>query len=161
MMGLKVRLSIILLVAIFALWPGRANAAMVSDLSRQFVCQCGCNMVLLNCSHAECASREAMTALITQKISQGETGAEITQFFVNQYGEQVLASPPKKGFNLMVWILPFVALSLGGWVIYLALRRWSKRGKQVETTVVVADEEDEYWRQLEKELADFPERSFR
>ena len=58
-MGLKVKFGIILIMAILAFSPARASAATVSDLSKQVICQCGCNMILLNCSHTECGSREA------------------------------------------------------------------------------------------------------
>ena len=159
-MGLKMKLSIILLLAVFSLSPGRANAATVSDISRQLICQCGCNMVLLNCSHAECASREAMTTLIEQKTSQGQTEAQIVQFFVDQYGEQVLAAPPKQGFNLMAWVTPFAVLLLGGGVVYVSLKKWLRRGRQIGVVAEV-EESDEYWSQLEKELAEFSDRSFR
>ena len=160
-MGLKMRFSIILLFAILSLMPGTANAATVSDLSKQFICQCGCNMVLLNCSHAECGSREAMTTVIQQKISQGQSEAQITQFFVSQYGEQVLSSPTKQGFNLTAWITPFLALLVGAVAIYLALKKWVRR-EAVSQAHPPAEERDEvYLRQLEDELKVFSDRSFR
>ncbi len=163
-MGLKVKLSIILpLVTLLVLSPVRANAATVSDVSKQLICQCGCTMVLLNCSHAECGSREAMATLIQQKIDQGQSEEQIIQLFVAQYGEQVLASPPKRGFNLMAWITPFVVLIVGAGVIYIVLKKWVRRETQSQTyTPDEPDERDEEYRhQLEEELKEFAERSFR
>ena len=120
-------------------------------------------MVLSNCSHAECASREAMTSLIEQKLAQGQSAEGIIQFFVAQYGEQVLSSPPKRGFNLVAWALPFVAILGGGGVIYIVLRAWIRRGKGGQTSAVTKIEEvdEEYRRQLEKELEEFTGRGFR
>ncbi|MFQ6122002.1 MAG: cytochrome c-type biogenesis protein CcmH [Dehalococcoidales bacterium] len=164
-MGLKGKLGIILLIiiALFSPFPARANGATVSDISKQLICQCGCTMVLLNCSHAECASREAMTTLIEQKLAQGQSGEGIIQFFVAQYGEQVLASPPKRGFNLMAWVTPFAALLFGGGVIYFVLKKWVRRETPSPTDATAeTDEEDEqYQRQLEEELKEFTPRSFR
>lgn len=162
-MGLKMKLGIILLFALIALFPARAYAATVSGISKQFICQCGCGMVLLNCTHAECGSRSTMTALITQKLDQGQSEAQITQFFVTQYGEQVLASPPKKGFNLMAWILPFAAILAGGLVIYVTLKKWVRRGQEslVTATVESGEWDEKYQHRLEEELSDFAERSFR
>ena len=162
-MGPKMKLGIILLFALLALSPAKAYAATVSDISKQFICQCGCNMVLLNCSHAECESRTAMTAPITQKLDQGQSEAQITQFFVDQYGEQVLASPPKKGFNLVAWLLPFAAILGGGGVIYVSVRKWVRKGGQSQISALGEAQEDdeEYRRRLEKELDDFTEESFR
>jgi len=120
-------------------------------------------MVLLNCSHAECGSREVMTTLITQKIDQGQSEEQIIQFFIAQYGEQVLAAPPKQGFNLMAWITPFVVLIVGAGVIYIALKKWVRREAPSQTyTPAEPDEKDEEYRhQLEEELKEFAERSFR
>ncbi|MFQ5996779.1 MAG: cytochrome c-type biogenesis protein CcmH, partial [Dehalococcoidales bacterium] len=98
-----------------------------------------------------------------QKIDQGQSEEQIIQFFVAQYGEQVLAAPPKRGFNLMAWITPFVALIVGAGVIYIALKKWVRREALSRTyTPAELDEEDEeYRRQLEEELKEFSERSYR
>ncbi len=162
-MELKRKLSIILITALLLLIPVRANAATVSDISKQFICQCGCTLVLSSCTHAECMSRDAMTASIEQKLAQGQSEEEIIQFFVAQYGEQVLASPPKRGFNLVAWVLPFVAILGGGGVIYIALRVWVRRGRRSQTSAIVQVEEgdEEYRRQLEQELEEFTGRGFR
>ena len=160
-MGLKRKLGIILLlVALLFFSPARANAQTVSDISKQLICQCGCGR-LLN-SHV-CDTQEAMVTLIEQKLAQGQSEEEIIQFFVAQYGEQVLAAPPKQGFNLMVWITPFAALLFGGGVIYIVLKKWVKRGRQSQTKAIVKTDErdEEYQRQLEKELEEFNERGFR
>ncbi len=108
-------------------------------------------------------SREAMTALIEQKLAQGQSEEEIIQFFVAQYGEQVMASPPKRGFNLVAWILPFAAILGGGGVIYFAVKAWVRRGEEHQTDAETEVEEgdEEYQRQLEEELKEFTERSFR
>jgi cytochrome c-type biogenesis protein CcmH len=162
-MGLK-RLSIILIfLALFFVFPAKANAATVSDISKQLICQCGCTMVLLNCSHAECGSREAMTVFINDQLAKGQSDEQIIQLFVAQYGEQVLSSPPKRGFNLMAWFTPFIALLVGAAVIYIALKKWVRREAPSQTYAPAKlDEKDEEYRhQVEKELKEFAERSFR
>ena len=163
-MGLKVKLgtAALLFVLVFVS-PVRAASATVGDISKELICQCGCSMVLSNCTHVECASRDTMTTLIEQRLAQGQSGEEIVQSFVAQYGEQVLASPPKRGFNLVAWVLPFVAILGGGGVIYIALKAWVRRGKSRQTDAVTEAEEgdEEYQRQLDKELEEFNERGFR
>ena len=162
-MGVKGKLGTILVIILLLLIPSRAMAATGSDISRQLICQCGCNMVLLNCSHVECGSREAMTALINDRLDQGQSEVQIIQFFVAQYGEQVLAAPPKRGFNLMAWVLPFIAILFGGGAIYVALKKWVRRGTYSQSYAMTeADERDaKFQRQLEEELKEFTERSFR
>ena len=161
--GFKGKLSVILLFTVLTLSPTAVYADTPGNVSEQFICQCGCTLVLENCTHQECHSRSNMTDLINQKLDQGQSEAQITQFFVAQYGEQVLASPPKKGFNLTAWILPFAAMLFGGGVVYVALRKWVKKGSRLQTAAVdgSADGNEQYESRLEKELEDFSEKGFR
>jgi cytochrome c-type biogenesis protein CcmH len=161
-MGLK-KFAIILLVFLLLASPVRADSATVSAISKQLICQCGCTLVLANCTHVECHSREAMTAFIEQEIAGGQSEPQIIQSFVDQYGEQVLASPPKRGFNLVAWLLPFAAILGGGGVIYIALKKLVWQGRQSPTIATAeADEKnEEYQRRLEKELEEFTGRGFR
>ena len=162
-MGLKKKFGIALLVLLLSASPARAASATVGDISKQLTCQCGCTMVLANCNHDECMSQDMMTTLIEQKLAQGQSEEQIIQPFVAQYGEQVLAEPLKRGFNLVAWVLPFVAILGGGGVIYIALKAWVRRGKVDRTNTMTEAEEgdDKYQRQLEEELKEFTERSFR
>ncbi len=162
-MKIRSMLGALILVLAVAFLPARASVATVSSIASQLVCQCGCTLLLENCTHEECHSRENMNALIVQQLDQGQSEEQIIQLFVTQYGEQVLASPPKKGFNLTAWILPFAVILVGGGVIYFLIKKWVRTGRYA--TVVVDAEEDEsdneYERKLEAELKSFSEGSFR
>ncbi len=162
-MGLRRKFGVILLIVLLSFPSARASAVAVSDISKQLICQCGCTLVLLNCSHVECGSREPITTVIAEKTAQGQSVEQIKQFFVTQYGEQVLASPPKRGFNLTAWIAPFAAIILGGGVIYAALRTWVGRSRSSVVSAVVESKQEngEYWRRLEQELEEFNGRGFR
>lgn len=158
--------SIILFVLIFSGAPARAagpESLSVSDVSDQLVCQCGCTLILSNCNHAECPSRETMTALIVQELDRGQTSPQIIQTFVTQYGEQVLASPPKKGFNLVAWILPFAVIIAGGVVVYIMLKKWVWRGSLSESLISddINESFDEYGLRLEQELREFNGKGYR
>ncbi len=158
-------LGVSLLLFLLLVSPVRADSPTVSGISKELICQCGCTLVLANCNHDECMSQDKMTTLIEQKIAEGQSSEQIIQFFVAQYGEEVLASPPKRGFNLTAWILPFAVILGGGGIIYIALKKWVKRGKQSQASIEDEKEEEEeeekYHRQLEKELEDFTEEGFR
>ncbi len=164
-MSLKKKFFVALFLGLILLpaTPVMADSATVSGISKQLICQCGCNMVLSNCSHAECMVRETMTALIGQKLAQGQSEEQIIQFFVAQYGEQVLSSPPKRGFNLVAWITPFAAILFGAGVIYIMIKKWVWQGRRSQVSAVPeADEKDEeYQRRLDKELEEFTDRGFR
>ena len=160
----KILLAVFISAALLSATPVLADSATVSEIADELICQCGCTMVLSNCTHAECSSRSAMTAIIGQKLDQGESKEQIIDYFVSQYGEQVLSSPPKKGFNLVAWLLPFAAILAGGVVIYLSLKAWVRRGNrhQADATGDIIEEEDEAYRQqLKEELDEFEEGGFR
>ncbi len=96
-----------------------------------------------------------MREVIALKLAEGATPEEIKAYFVEQYGPQVLGEPPRKGFSLFAWILPFAALAGGaGWLIYQG-RRWSAHRRIARTAEVTRSpdlSQDEYARRLEEEL---------
>lgn len=160
-MVLKIFGIVLFLIALVAS-PSVADSPTVDGIAQKLVCQCGCLSVLNNCTHGECMVRDQMLGVIEQKLAQGQSEPEIIQFFVAQYGEQVLASPPKKGFNLMAWVTPFAALLFGGAVVTFAIRAWVKRGREDKAPAAAPQAiSDEYRERLEKELADFTDRGFR
>ncbi|HSF32592.1 MAG TPA: cytochrome c-type biogenesis protein [Candidatus Tectomicrobia bacterium] len=65
-----------------------------------------------------------MRALVREQLQQGKTSAEVLDYFVQRYGEWILLAPPKRGFNLVIWVLPFVLLPTGVAAVYLGARRW-------------------------------------
>jgi cytochrome c-type biogenesis protein CcmH len=67
-----------------------------------------------------------MREIVREKLAEGWSREQVLRFFVDRYGERVLAAPPKKGFNLMVWVVPIVA-GVGG-VLLLAFVVRAMRG---------------------------------
>lgn len=158
-------LGMVSILAVLLATPASAESPATS-IAKQLTCQCGDGMILANCTHPECPSAPAMRAIIEQKLDQGFSEAEVIQYFVTQYGEQVLASPPKKGFNLVAWILPFAAIIIGAIVIYLALKKWVRQGKvsqasQIEAKVAAEADDAKYRLRLNQELKQFGERGYR
>ena len=163
---MSIRKFLIILIICFILQPGipvLADSPTVSDISQELICQCGCTLTVASCTHAECVSREAIMAIIKDKLAQGQSKDEILRFFVTMYGEQVLASPPKQGLNLVAWLLPFTGLLIGIGVIYIVTKKWVRQGKHSQTIITNEAEEtdDEYQKRLEQELKDFTEGGFR
>ena len=58
-----------------------------------------------------------------QKLAQGADVQTIKNYFVAQYGPQVLGEPPMEGFNWLAWVLPVVALVAGGLFVYSRTRK--------------------------------------
>jgi cytochrome c-type biogenesis protein CcmH len=68
-----------------------------------------------------------MRAIIRERLAAGESPAQVKAYFVEKYGLWILLSPPKRGFNLLVWVVPFIGLGLGLVLVAIAVRRWSRR----------------------------------
>jgi len=98
-----------------------------------------------------------MRDLVLKKLRQGETKEEILQYFESRYGERILAKPNIKGFNLILWVLPFVSVSLAAIGIYALIRRWSARVPSAPAPHVDENRLAEYKERLEKELKQFDE----
>ncbi len=141
--------SIICLPALFLL-AVPASALTLEEVANELVCQCGCELVLNSCNHSDCGVAIPMRETIKQKIDRGETLEQIISYYVSQYGEVVLSSPTKKGFNLTVWILPFVALAAGAGIITAVIIIWTKRRRSVvsdntsKQTKIEGPESDKY-----------------
>ncbi len=52
---------------------------------------------------------------------------EIKAQLVDQFGPAVLAEPPKRGFDLLAWLLPLGALAVGAVVVGALAWTWSRR----------------------------------
>ena len=74
-----------------------------------------------------------MRQIIRDKLAVGESENDISQFFVDRYGIQVLASPPTTGFTSLVWIVPPVVLGIALTALYMILRDM-RRGKAALTS---------------------------
>lgn len=98
-----------------------------------------------------------MRDLVLKKLRQGESKDEILQYFESRYGERILAKPNKKGFNLILWVLPFVCVALAAIAIYFLIRRWSARVPVTPAAHFDDDQLFEYQERLEKELKQFDE----
>ena len=90
---------------------------------------------------------------IVVRIEAGDTGSQIKNALVAQFGEAVLAAPPRKGFDLLVWWLPFAGLALAVGVVSLAAWGWWRRRDPPEPGE--APLEPELERRLDDELARF------
>ncbi|MDQ7848807.1 MAG: cytochrome c-type biogenesis protein CcmH [Armatimonadota bacterium] len=106
---------------------GETVQAVVNQLATQFMCQCGCGLTLASCTHPVCGPRDRMLAEIRRLVEAGKTPAEITDVLVAQYGEAVLAAPPRRGLNLVAWWGPYAALLAGAVVILLLGASWTRR----------------------------------
>jgi cytochrome c-type biogenesis protein CcmH/NrfF len=91
-----------------------------------------------------------MKEFIAARIAAGDTKSEIKAALVAQFGEQVLAAPPRKGFNLLAWLLPLVGVGGGAVVLGVLAWRWSRKSARTEPVTAAASRNGQ--RALEPEL---------
>ena len=74
-------------------------------LNRDLMCP-GCDGLTLEQSQATPALE--MKEEIKKMVVQGMSDKEIKNHFVAKFGVEILANPPKKGFDTLVWLAPLV-----------------------------------------------------
>lgn len=94
------------------------------DLARRLECPV-CNGQTVADSHSGTA-RE-MRNVIEQKVAAGETDEQIIAYFVERFGEEILAEPPKSGFTLTLWWAPVGMVVFGLVIVLLFLRERTAR----------------------------------
>ena len=92
---------------------------------------------------------------IVQLIAQGDTAAQVKSKLVAEYGEAVLALPPDRGFNVVVYVIPIVVVALGLALVALLLPRWrrNRRGAPAASTLGTPSEAESA--RLDAELSRF------
>lgn len=89
---------------------------------------------------------------LEKQIDAGKSDEAIMTYFVEKYGETVLAAPPATGFNLAAWIMPFVALAIGALASIYFVRRFRARWA---TTAGPSEDLTKYQDKVEEELKKF------
>lgn len=110
-----------------------ASDPRVQKLGRQLMCMCGCNQILIECTHAgsnDCAMHDSEMAELAQRVARGESNSLILQSFVQEYGPQVLVVPPAHGFDLTAWLMPIFASLIGLSLAIVVVQRWRERGRR-------------------------------
>lgn len=125
----------------------------VNAIAKQLYCPVCENIPLDVCGTQACAQwRE----LIREKLAEGWSEQQIKDYFVLQYGDRVLATPPARGLNWLVYIVPPIAFILGVVILvraYQMLRAPARPKPEPSTAQPSAPAAtDEYIARLEQEL---------
>lgn len=152
------RLTVLLVVALLAAACGGGDdeSPTLAELEKKFICPT-CQTTL-ELSNAPIADR--MRAFIRERIAAGDSESEISAALVAQFGEGVLAAPPKEGFNLLAWVLPLAGGAVAIGALAVALRRWSRTRAESGATAAPSANgrpplDPELERRLDEELARF------
>jgi cytochrome c-type biogenesis protein CcmH len=119
-------------------WAQQRSPSDISDdevnaIARKIYCPVCEGIPLDTCPTLACIDwREE----IRLQLSQGRTPAEIEAHFARQYGNAVLAEPPREGISLLIWLAPVAAVLLGGVLFgnYMRNLRRAENGPMTTTT---------------------------
>ena len=64
--------------------------------------------------------------LIRNKIKEGNNNEEIYKFLTDRYGDFILLKPPFKLSTLALWILPFIFLVIGIFIVFFHNKKSKK-----------------------------------
>jgi len=124
----------------------------VNRVAKQMYCPVCENIPLDVCPTQPC---KEWRELIREKIAEGWTDDQIKDYFVVQYGDRVLAEPPRRGLNWLVYIFPPVFFGLGVVVLWRVLASMNNRKKQQPGTSIPSQKSsqaDPYLARLEEDL---------
>jgi cytochrome c-type biogenesis protein CcmH/NrfF len=122
MTGRVRRVVAVVLMALVA-FPSLASALSVNEVARELRCPT-CNAPL-DTSNSPAAID--MKRFISERIAEGWDKERIIDAMVADFGNQVLATPPKSGFNLVAWIVPAAVALIGVIMVPLLTRAWARR----------------------------------
>jgi cytochrome c-type biogenesis protein CcmH len=119
------RLAFMLFVLALAAAPaafGSESRPTLAELEGEVMCPvCG---TTLDQSNAPAAMQ--IKRVITARIAAGDTKSEIKDRLVAEYGDAILAAPPKEGLGLLAWWLPIVAIVIAAALVGFGALRWAR-----------------------------------
>ncbi|MCG8338880.1 MAG: cytochrome c-type biogenesis protein CcmH [Proteobacteria bacterium] len=157
----QTRVGKVLLITIltsFLLLIVHANAAaqvvneelenQVREISHQLRCPtCQAQSV----KESEAGLSVNMKNKVRELLIQGKSEDEILKYFEERYGEWILRSPKKEGFNLVLWVTPLILIVVVGLIVVRIL--WNRSGFRREEQLSPLSAQEKA--RLEKDLDRF------
>mgnify|MGYP001283960708 CR=1 FL=1 len=157
----KVFVAVPLFALLFSgfLLPANSYAELTeTEVSESLICY-ACPGEPLNVDR--CRGGDQMRDVIKRMLKEGKSKEEILEYFVAQFGDSILTTVPKKGFNWVAYTGPVIGLLVGIPVALIIIRRWGAAGQKVsseqETQGQTVKLDDEMRQQIEKELSELDE----
>lgn len=111
--------AILFFMAVFAV---PVLAVTEEEITANLNCpdQGGCTMIAIDCT---CPSALELKDKVRAMLDQGLSEKKIYNKLVAEYGKGVLATPPKEGFDWIVWLALPAGIIVGGIVFYKISRK--------------------------------------
>jgi cytochrome c-type biogenesis protein CcmH len=155
LIGILVILVVLMIPAVVSAQGSDPTDDDVNVVAKQLYCPVCENIPLDACGTAAC---EQWRGIIRDKLAEGWTEDQIKDYFVAQYGDRVLAEPPRKGFNWLIYVVPVLVFVGGGVLLYRGFDQWKagtedprRDGNQTPKSGS-AMSDDQYISRVEREL---------
>ncbi len=128
-------------------------APEIRRVGQHLACLCGtCRNTVADCQMLHCGYALPAREKIARMLGEGKSDQEIIDSFVAERGIHALAVPPAEGFNILGWIMPFVAILGGLLAIWWFIRRFLAKSAPA---AVPANQAllDKYQQQINKDLS--------
>lgn len=129
-------------------WAGRPiepvtakdNLAAIQAIEKRLRCTCGCGLDIYTCRTTDfsCTYSPALHREVLAKYDAGQSAQQIIDGFVREHGQASLMAPPKRGFNLLGYLLPGTAVLVAAVMLTLVLRRWVRAAGPAEPPSLAA-----------------------
>ncbi len=151
---------VLVAAAAVALWmatPARAQGPNIDDqvnqIAKNLYCPVCPNTPLDVCETQACVGWRAD---IKRMLQEGKNEQQIRDYFVQQFGPQVLGAPPAEGFNWLAYVLIPIFILIGALVAWFTLRQWLVgRRQNAPAPVETPSIPKEYADRIEKELKEY------
>ncbi|NQW21127.1 MAG: cytochrome c-type biogenesis protein CcmH [Chloroflexi bacterium] len=90
-----------------------------------------CDGQTIDGSNAQIA--QDMRLKVRDLLDGGSTNAEVKDYFVIRYGQEILAAPSRSGFNLLAWIMPVIIVLGGIGIALITIKNMRKAGQQAQS----------------------------
>jgi cytochrome c-type biogenesis protein CcmH len=138
-----------LALALLAPAAGAEQAASLTEIEKQVMCPvCG---TLLQLAESPQAQRERV--FINRLIAEGKTEEQVKDALVAEYGDEVLALPPRSGFSLSAYVVPIVAFLIALVALAFGVLRWRRAGSDPDEPQATAGPSDADSERLDADLA--------
>jgi cytochrome c-type biogenesis protein CcmH len=124
-----VRLLALALAALLLAAPAAASESRPTqgELESELMCPICAGETL---AQSDTAPAQRIKAYIASRIADGATKSQIKDELVTQWGQRILAAPPRHGFNLLAWVLPLVGIVGGAGIMGFLAWRWTRVREQ-------------------------------
>jgi cytochrome c-type biogenesis protein CcmH len=118
------RIFLLVLAALILVPAARASERhpTLAELEGEVMCPV-CETTL---DQSSSPAAQQIKRVIANRIAAGDTKTQIKDRLVAEYGNAILAAPPRKGFGLVAWWLPVIGILAAAVVVGVGAWRWAR-----------------------------------